>query len=256
MESNYFWLKPTAKISVRIPKRIMNKKISFASLSVVSVLMVAMMSGCSGDSPEPQPPVPPEPDGPPAEYTGKEFLRYRIMYKEYNGMPWPESQTLHIEDAEGNNLLDPKTPGNVHDNDFYIEYQDSAYHVGDETPLGWKFGYEEEPVIGSLSSRYIVNYLILGNELRSDKEVVFHWPEKNFKVYLRCVDNLEYNVKVPWNDEYQTDTAYSVQTHGIYVNGVGGIKCQLTVAADGTVSAKALRESDYKHAKRTDKKMK
>lgn len=48
-------------------------------------------------------------------------------------------------------------------------------------------------------------------------------------------------------------------TDNAYVRGladVGGIKCQLTVAADGTVSAKALRESDYKHAKRTDKKMK
>lgn len=169
---------------------------------MATVAIVGMvLQGCSDDKPVPVTPDEPSVPEDPIDYFRKDSVN---IVNRPTGDMW-YSNFLRIVDSEGNSLLDKKNPNNVRDNNFYLEYGDSIFHMADgprrpgvisyktieEDGTGWYEVYMSLDPYASEINCYGDDVITIGNGGtrygRLDKTFTFVWPERNIRKEFRVL---------------------------------------------------------------------
>lgn len=220
------------------------KQAKYLLLLGIFSLLLGLTTGC-GNGNDPEPPAPPaeNPDSIPTEFTGWENLATDSMRTDMTGGLWPMFKpSISIVDDKGNNLLSPRTEGNVRGDGFYFTHNDIICPActGNAPPISASFSYPEW--FGEVPVDYMViatmqycdyvdaQYL----PVNVDESVMFHWPERNFKMHLRL-----YLASEPYTHHTEDDNYSALAFRarfGMFVNGrCSGTAVRLRLRPDGSV---------------------
>lgn len=180
-------------------------------------------------------------DSIPTEYTGWENMQRDTILKGAMGASHVYIPTVTIYDEDGNNLLDVNNPDNVREDNFYCLYNNMIYNKGSKLPFlsTVEIGYRIPIPYGSEYA--YPPFLVLGETLSTvDKEFMFYWPEKNYRMHIRayCVSE---EVYIPeYAERYPESNGIGIVTsYGTFYNGKLNAS-KLILHKDGTVTGPKL----------------